>query len=270
MYGALIPNKMINQDIKDSKAYKNYLDFATGKATLKIARKFKKVASPLKRLSPILEKEPVEKPKRAKKLAKKYTTMPTIGVVIRDTPGVSVSKKNSPTKKSKLETYKLHASGSSDGTGNSKDNDSNEDDSDDVTNDDDVDSDADGDNEESDSEKTNSNKDENLNLNQNEDEEEEYEKEEYVRTLDNYEITDDEEEYEESYKDVNVRLRDVEHGEEGKKDVENTNAGHDAGTQETTYEKVKDDEHVILTTVHDTQKTEVLFQSSSMSYDFAN
>ncbi|GJV11424.1 hypothetical protein Tco_1352965, partial [Tanacetum coccineum] len=31
-YGALIPNKMINQDIKYSKAYKTYLDFATGKA----------------------------------------------------------------------------------------------------------------------------------------------------------------------------------------------------------------------------------------------
>nr|GFD18129.1 hypothetical protein [Tanacetum cinerariifolium] len=44
------------------------------------------------------------------------------------------------------------------------------------------------------------------------DEEEEYE-EEYIRTLDNYEFTDDKEEYEELYKDVNVRLRDVEHAD---------------------------------------------------------
>ncbi|GJW19308.1 hypothetical protein Tco_0026744 [Tanacetum coccineum] len=45
-YGALIPEEMINQAIKDSKAYKIYLDFATGKATPKKARKFKKIASP--------------------------------------------------------------------------------------------------------------------------------------------------------------------------------------------------------------------------------
>ncbi|GJX49463.1 hypothetical protein Tco_0276308 [Tanacetum coccineum] len=97
-YGALIPDEIINQDIKDSKAYKTYLDFATGKATPKKARKFKKVASPLKKLSPVLEEEPVEKPKRAKKPAKKSTTVPTAGVVIRDTPNVSVSKNKAPTK----------------------------------------------------------------------------------------------------------------------------------------------------------------------------
>ncbi|GKF58291.1 hypothetical protein Tco_0171828 [Tanacetum coccineum] len=95
------------------------------------------------KLSPILEEEPTEKPKRAKKPAKKSTTMPTAGVVIRDTPSVSVSKKKAPTKvnrgkgmdllyeatlledaqlkkalkKSKQETHKLHASGSDDGVG---------------------------------------------------------------------------------------------------------------------------------------------------------
>ncbi|GKB46104.1 hypothetical protein Tco_0896857, partial [Tanacetum coccineum] len=116
----------------------------------------------------------------------------------------------------------------------------------------------------SDSEKTDSYEDENPNLNQNEDEEEEcgYE---YVRTPGSYGFTDDDEEYEELYKDVNVRLKDIEHGEKGKEDAEKT----DAGTQETTYEQVKDDEHVILTTVHDTQKTEVPLQSSSISSDFA-
>nr|GFD23520.1 hypothetical protein [Tanacetum cinerariifolium] len=62
MYGDLIPNKMINQDIKDSKAYKTYLDFGTRKATPKKARKFKKVASLSKKLSLVLEEEPVEKP----------------------------------------------------------------------------------------------------------------------------------------------------------------------------------------------------------------
>nr|GEX02145.1 hypothetical protein [Tanacetum cinerariifolium] len=61
-YAALIPNEMINKDIKDSKAYKTYLDFATRKATLKKARKFKKVALPLRKLSLVLEEEPVKKP----------------------------------------------------------------------------------------------------------------------------------------------------------------------------------------------------------------
>ncbi|GKD67670.1 hypothetical protein Tco_1321760, partial [Tanacetum coccineum] len=49
------------------------------KATLKKSRKFKKVASPSRKLSPILEEEPVVKPKRAKKPAKKSTTVPTTG-----------------------------------------------------------------------------------------------------------------------------------------------------------------------------------------------
>ncbi|GKB70830.1 hypothetical protein Tco_0932242 [Tanacetum coccineum] len=97
-YGALIPDEMINQDIKDSKAYKTYLDFANGKSTPKKSRKFKKVSSPSKQLSPVLEEEPSKKPKIAKKPAKKSTTMPTTCVVIRDTPSESVSKKKTPAK----------------------------------------------------------------------------------------------------------------------------------------------------------------------------
>nr|GEZ87843.1 hypothetical protein [Tanacetum cinerariifolium] len=85
-YGALIPDDIINQDIKDSKAYKTYLDFAIGKATPKKARKFKKVVSPLRKLSHVLEEKPTVKPKRAKRYAKKSTTMPKANVVIRDTP----------------------------------------------------------------------------------------------------------------------------------------------------------------------------------------
>ncbi|GKE13362.1 hypothetical protein Tco_1416913 [Tanacetum coccineum] len=97
-YGALIPDDMINQDIKDSKAYKTYYDFATGKATPKKARKYKKVASPSRILYPVLEEEPAKKPKRARKPAKKSTTIPTAGVVIRDTPRESVPKKKTPAK----------------------------------------------------------------------------------------------------------------------------------------------------------------------------
>ncbi|GJZ11140.1 hypothetical protein Tco_0545899 [Tanacetum coccineum] len=97
-YGALIPDEMINQVIKDSKAYKTYLDFATEKATPRKARKFKKVASPSRNLSHVLEEEPIVKPKQAKKLAKKSTIVPTTGVVIKDTPSESVRKKKTPAK----------------------------------------------------------------------------------------------------------------------------------------------------------------------------
>ncbi|GJY06267.1 hypothetical protein Tco_0373321 [Tanacetum coccineum] len=188
-------------------------------------------------------------------------------------------------KKRKLENHKLHASGSGDGVGsqpkvpdeseykrtgtdkgtgtkprvpdvpkyqseseneswgNSKDDDSNDDNSDGVSNDDDdddVDSDAGGDNETSNSEKTDSNEDENPNLNQNEDEEEEYEEE----------------------------LKDAKHEEEGKGDVEMTDAGCDDGTQQTTYEQVKDDEHVILSFVHGTHKRLIVPLQSLTTIEF--
>ncbi|GJS35820.1 hypothetical protein Tco_0534202 [Tanacetum coccineum] len=100
-YGALIPNDMINQDIKDSKAYKTYYNFATGKVPPRKARKYKKVASPLRKLSPVKEAEPVKKAERVKRSAKKSTTAPIAGVAIRDTPGVSVSKKKAPAKADK-------------------------------------------------------------------------------------------------------------------------------------------------------------------------
>nr|GEY93963.1 hypothetical protein [Tanacetum cinerariifolium] len=188
MYGALIPKEMINQEIKDSKSYKTYLDIATGKDSPKKSRKFKKVDSPSKKLSPVLEEEPTEKPKRAKKSTKKSTTVPTAGVVIRDTPGhylkLRSSRKLSKKSRWKLTSF-MQVARMMELVPNQ--------------------SDVGGDNESSDSEKIDSDEDENPNLNQNDDEEETY-KEEYLLTPDNYEFTDDnDEEYEELYKDVNVR-----------------------------------------------------------------
>nr|GFD06087.1 hypothetical protein [Tanacetum cinerariifolium] len=56
-YGVLIPDGMINQDIKDSKAYKTYLDYATRKVPPKKTRKFNKPTSPkLKTLKKTLKK----------------------------------------------------------------------------------------------------------------------------------------------------------------------------------------------------------------------
>ncbi|GKD74685.1 hypothetical protein Tco_1332967 [Tanacetum coccineum] len=89
---------MINQDIKDSKAYKTYYDFATRKVPPRKARKYKKVSTPSRKLSLVKEAEPVKKAKRVKRPTKKSATAPTTSVVIRDTLGVSVSKKKAPAK----------------------------------------------------------------------------------------------------------------------------------------------------------------------------
>ncbi|GKA70956.1 hypothetical protein Tco_0777095 [Tanacetum coccineum] len=154
-YGALIPEEMINQDIQK-------------------ARKFKKIASPSKKLSLVLEKEPAENPKQAKKLAKKSTTVPKAGVVIRDTPGVSVSKKKAPAKVDKgkdmdllsdvalLEAAQLKKVLKK---GDSEDENESDDVNDDDDNDDDNKNDDDGDNDASDSERTDLDDDENPTLN---------------------------------------------------------------------------------------------------------
>nr|GEU87337.1 hypothetical protein [Tanacetum cinerariifolium] len=142
-YRALIPDDMINQDIKDSQVYKSHYDIATGKAPPRKAKKYKKVASPSRKLSPVKEEKPVKKAKRVKRSTKKSTTALTIGVAIRDTPGVSVSKKKAHakadrskgieilsdvalseatqlkevTKRSKKDFHISQASGSDEGTG---------------------------------------------------------------------------------------------------------------------------------------------------------
>ncbi|GJY89242.1 retrovirus-related pol polyprotein from transposon TNT 1-94 [Tanacetum coccineum] len=190
VYGALIPDEMINQDIKDSKAYETYLAFAIGQAAPKKAGKFKKIASPSKKLSPVLEEEPYKSPNELINAVRKSLTVPTAGVVITDTPGVSMSKKKALAKadrgkvhgfyspdcskklylkllssrkllrKSKQETQKLHASGSGDGVG------------------------------------FNPRFLMSIKTRQMNDDEEEY-----VRTPDNYEFSNDDEEYEELYID---------------------------------------------------------------------
>ncbi|GJZ15294.1 hypothetical protein Tco_0550971 [Tanacetum coccineum] len=236
------------------------------KATPKKARKFKKIASPSEKQTLFLQEEPAKKPKKQ-----------STGVLIKDTSGVSVSKKKAPitTDRSKgidllpeaalLKDAQMKkvpdklqdkTNGTNEGistiTGvpdvpkdqsksenepwgeSGDDNDNSDDDNYDVSEDDgnDDDSDDDGNNNASDDERTESDEDENPNLNQNDDDIEEEYDDEYVRTLSIYESTDvenehvDEEEYDridnELYKDVNVKLNDVEQGEEGKGDAEKT------------------------------------------------
>ncbi|GJT41322.1 retrovirus-related pol polyprotein from transposon TNT 1-94 [Tanacetum coccineum] len=262
-YEALIPDDMINQDIKDSKAYKTYYDFATRKVSPRKARKYKKVASPSRKLSPVKEAKPVKKAKRFKRPAKKSTIAPTTGVVIRDTPGVSVSKKKAPakadrskgieilsdvalseaaqikeaTKRSKKDFYISQASGSGDGTDfelrvpdeqqcKTSGTDKGTNDNDDINDDDD----------------------------------------DYDNNDDDSKNEDDDEEDDDLYKDVDVGSLGAEHEKERKGDEEMTDADQNI-YEEKSYEQVVEDAHVTLTSL---QKTKSSKQSSSISSDFAS
>ncbi|GJY52783.1 hypothetical protein Tco_0444447 [Tanacetum coccineum] len=87
--------KSLGPEMKESKDYKTYLGYATGVVPPKIARKFKK-ASPSKKDSDLVhvDKEPVQKGKRVKRPAKKSTTTPAVGIIIREAPVETKSKRN--------------------------------------------------------------------------------------------------------------------------------------------------------------------------------
>nr|GFD14731.1 hypothetical protein [Tanacetum cinerariifolium] len=83
-YGALIPDGMINDNIK---LY------------------FKKPASPKLKTVLVSTKEPTQKGERVKRPTKKVTTSPTTVVVIKDTPDKSISKKKAPAKADTFRCY---------------------------------------------------------------------------------------------------------------------------------------------------------------------
>ncbi|GJS42475.1 hypothetical protein Tco_0567518 [Tanacetum coccineum] len=84
---------MTSREMRETKAYKTYLGYATGVTPPKKARKFKKPASPKLSTVPASPDEPTRKSKRVKRHAKKSSDAPTAGVVIRETPMKSLSKK---------------------------------------------------------------------------------------------------------------------------------------------------------------------------------
>ncbi|GKC62867.1 hypothetical protein Tco_1095465 [Tanacetum coccineum] len=93
IYEARLPKSMTSPEMQETKAYKTYLGYATGVTPLKKARKFKKHASPKLSVVPASLEEPIRKSKRVKRPAKKSSNVPTVGVVIRETPVKSLSKK---------------------------------------------------------------------------------------------------------------------------------------------------------------------------------
>ncbi|GJW62724.1 hypothetical protein Tco_0112059 [Tanacetum coccineum] len=208
-----------------------------GKVPPRKARKYKKVASPSRKLSLVKESVLIKKAKRVKRPAKKSTTASTTSVVIRDTPGVSVSKKKTPAKvalhKSKKDSHMLHASGSGDGVGSQPKDDSEDD------NDDDSDDDSKGDDDKADSDDDgNSDDDDNPSFTL-KDYDEEYESDDDYENV--YKEEDDD-----LYKDVDLRSLGIEHQKERKGDAEMTNVNQNV-SQEKSYEQVIEDTHVTLT-----------------------
>ncbi|GJZ32671.1 hypothetical protein Tco_0578107 [Tanacetum coccineum] len=302
-YGALIPDGMINDNIKLSTAYKTYLDYATGKVPPKKTRKFKKPASPKLMTVPASPKEPTQKAKRVKRPAKKATTTLTIGVVIRFTPVNSVSKKKAPAKaergkgiellsdaalleeaqlkktlrKSKQETHKLQASGSntSKGTGvkprvpdvskaDSSDSD-NESWGDSEDESDDV-HDEDGIDDDDGNGDDSGNDDDGGNDAQDSERTNSDDDENPSFTLKDYKEEEQEDEYmhtQETDKSVDEKKMHEEEDDYVAKEEDQQNASH-----ESLFVQEEDDGHVTLTIVHD--KTEGIMQSSFVSSNFTS
>ncbi|GJX99286.1 hypothetical protein Tco_0356305 [Tanacetum coccineum] len=93
MYGAQLPKSMTNHEMRETKAYKTYLGYATGATPPKKARKFKKPASPQLSTVPVSSEEPMKKSKRVKRSTKKSTKALAGGVIIRETLEMPLSKK---------------------------------------------------------------------------------------------------------------------------------------------------------------------------------
>nr|GEV98594.1 hypothetical protein [Tanacetum cinerariifolium] len=84
-YRAILPECLTNPQMKESKAYKTYLGYPTGTVPPKVSKKFKKASLSKKDSVPVpADEEPVQKGKRVKRSAKKSSTTPTIGIVIRE------------------------------------------------------------------------------------------------------------------------------------------------------------------------------------------
>ncbi|GJX63038.1 hypothetical protein Tco_0295938, partial [Tanacetum coccineum] len=293
---------MINEDILNSTAYKTYYAYASGAKEPKKARKFKKHASPKFKTVLVSPKESTKKPAKKTVTAMK-SSKSQVGVIIKDTPGVFVSKKKSSVKGKiskdegtgnkprvpEVPIYEFETETESWGKSVKEDNDdedvSDNDGDDDDDNYDDDNEDKNDDDDEADSDRTESDRIKIPDLNQSRteyDEKNEERESERVHTppgfiptndedkVDDEEKMDEKEDDEvtkELYKDVNVNL--------GNKDAEMINADQAGAdqqnvSQEFGYEQVEEDAHVTPIAVYDTQKTDGQMQSSSVSSDFTS
>ncbi|GKC78993.1 hypothetical protein Tco_1129767 [Tanacetum coccineum] len=113
IYGAILPECLTSPAMKESKAYKTYIGYATGEVPSKIARKFKK-ASPTKKDSDLVP-PPVETKSKGKEKEKVDVSR---GKGIELLPDVALTEKaqlKEVRKKSLRDFHKTHPSGSNTG-----------------------------------------------------------------------------------------------------------------------------------------------------------
>ncbi|GJV91828.1 hypothetical protein Tco_1539641 [Tanacetum coccineum] len=291
IYGVVLPECLTSPEMKETKAYKTYLSHATGAVPPKIARKLKK-ASPTKKDNDLVhvDKEPVTKGKRVKRLVKKSSTKPITCIVIRQPlvetkskgkekekvdvahgKGIELLSKVAWTEKAQLKEvrkkslrdfHKTHPSGS--GTGVKKppsvekitptvtsEGTSDKPGVPDVTEDDSTKSESNGQENESEEQESDSKQDEESDDDNQEEEDVDQE---------------NESEDDEMIEKPTQTGKEVVQGEGA--DVEMNEAQQGNAYLVTTQEQVVDDAHVTITTV--TKKTEVLVTSSSCSSDLAS
>ncbi|GJY89432.1 hypothetical protein Tco_0504628 [Tanacetum coccineum] len=263
VYGKTIPDDMVSREIKESKAYKTYFAFPTGKAIPKKARKGSKVTSQPKKASSIIasdesDLEPAKKLTGRRKPASGSSEGVGSKLEVPDEPkGKSVDTSEGAGSKPEVPDVSKAMSSDKESVneswGDSRDDDDHK----------------------SDDKRAKTDNDKSISLSKI-DEEEESQEDEFVHTLDDYVPMDDEtcdEEYirinKEMYDDdVNVEMKDVELADEGKGDeemtgaaqvnVENTqekvDAEHEEINQEVESAQVQDEVQATTTAAFATQK----------------
>ncbi|GKD14824.1 hypothetical protein Tco_1199231 [Tanacetum coccineum] len=259
LYDAILPNELTNEDIRNSKSYKEFYAIASGAEPpkTKASVKKKQVGSNMPKTPPTKSKRLKTSAKAAKTVKKKQLakTSKAKGLTVLSKVALTeVKQMKLATKRSLIQTHSSHASGSE------------EDDDEVAVNDDDDDDDNDDDNDDVD--------------NQNDDGQEydEYDDEEQVQTPSHVESTDDEDSDEE-IQDANVegdKMNEEETNEEAEvdalyRDVNVNLEGRDTKMTDAPRTIVQttqviEDTHVIITPVN----PEGQQQSSSVSSGFVS
>ncbi|GJR52348.1 hypothetical protein Tco_1402869 [Tanacetum coccineum] len=252
IYGAILPESLTSPEMKETKAYKTYLGFATGATPPKKARKFKKPASPKLTIVPASTEEPTRKSKKVKRPAKKSTQAP------------ARAQLKEVRKKSLRDFHKTHPSGSgtvaekppsvekitptvtSEETGDKRGVPN-------VTEDDSTESESDGQENESEEQESD--------LEQDEESDDDNQEEEEVDQ-------ENESEDDEIESDEDKGMDDTTNQFDVCADVEMIDTQQGNENLETTQEQVVEDAHVTISTVM--KKTEVSATSSSRSSELAS
>ncbi|GKC43580.1 hypothetical protein Tco_1061302 [Tanacetum coccineum] len=305
IYGAILPESLTSPKMKETKAYKTYLGFATGATPPKKARKFKKPTSPKLTTVPASTEEPTGKSKRVKRHAKKSTQDPARGIFIRETPEIPVSKKKEMVDVARGKGIKLLSDVAlteeayaiikppvtNEGTSvklgvpdvteeELSESEADDDDKTQSDNEDESDSERETDDNESGSESDQEEDDEKIKDDEEEEEEEivktlsnDFDDEDETKIADKAEGDVDEEiDYTTSllYNDVDIRMNEPVDADKGFVQEEGTDIAMTnvlQGNENPEISQVIEDAHVTLSTVP--QKTEVPISSSSHSSDLA-